>query len=611
MACEVSPGGSVPENIEQVALAHAGLHFHLERRQPLGRGISLEFLQMRHAVSVNGQLGVGRKADVYRRRGRCQFLPQLRDKLLSGFGKIEGFTIMCQPRFAIRPGQELRSVIIEGIGANDEEITGLQGSSQMNENTNLECATVHHDTISAALCHEVLPALRGKAQVKLSVQFITACRAMFDDNRQRFEQAAILVRRMDIHQFEQAKQKTAGFGVDWPQQRQIIVVVPGADRFALFRQRLDATLLGQQSANAFPNIGVALAVFRGFQHLPQNAHQFLFDTSVLFLERFEFFLCGDLCLAHAAQQHFDQFVTTLRTDLSQKAQDQSIAPTWLGYGPQFAYLQGAGFRGKLPELGVADAIQKWIRVNQARQPFEAFCPQPDRFWARGARRLLQPVKWCCRRPFRNCQKFIKNHGGIRCHPRGDLHVHACMDLSPQMIDQSVQRAEGGQIDRGFTKGFDGSIDQVRRIAHHFSCCKHGCRNHLLCRLRKWQHTEMAAHRSSIAVEHRLLTSFIEQRRYARQIQLRRQMCDRAYMNGAERRKIAQVLTTFQQNRQCQTTGVTGRLAMNKEQISVIQVVASFQFLDRQRGAWTRIGCAVNCGHEVSGKGFARGLAKHA
>lgn len=82
------------------------------------------------------------------------------------------------------------------------------------------------------------------------------------------------------------------------------------------RQRLDATLLGQKSANAFPNIGVALAVFRGFQHLPQNAHQFLFDTPVLFLERFEFFLCGDLCLAHAAQQHFDQFVTTLRTDLA-------------------------------------------------------------------------------------------------------------------------------------------------------------------------------------------------------------------------------------------------------------------------------------------------------
>ncbi|WP_258597934.1 hypothetical protein [Mesorhizobium sp. AR07] len=152
--------------------------------------------------------------------------------------------------------------------------------------------------------------------------------------------------------------------------------MPGADRFTLLRQRLDAALLGQKSADATSSIGVALAFLSRFQHLSQNSDQFLLDVTVLLLERCELFLGGGLRLSDTAQQHLDQFVTALRADLSQKAQDQKVAPSWPGNGKKFAHLQSPGLGGELPELGVGYVCQRRIRINQIVQPVEALDPQP-------------------------------------------------------------------------------------------------------------------------------------------------------------------------------------------------------------------------------------------
>lgn len=210
-------------------------------------------------------------------------------------------------------------------------------------------------------------------------QFVTARGTVFDDGRQGIEQAAVLCGGANLHQFEQAEQKAAGFGVDRPQQGQIIVAMPCADRFALLGERVDTALLGKKGTDAMSRVGVALAVLCGFQHLPQDCDQPLLHFPVLILERLEFFLGRRLGLADAAHQHFDQFVTTLRADLPQQAQYQGVAFSRPGNGEKLAHLQGPGFGGELTQLGVGDAHQQWIWINQPGQPIETFGPKLDRF----------------------------------------------------------------------------------------------------------------------------------------------------------------------------------------------------------------------------------------
>ncbi|WP_258597936.1 hypothetical protein [Mesorhizobium sp. AR07] len=172
---------------------------------------------MRHAVSVNGQFRVGGEVRIDRHCCRRQFSPQLIDKVFTAPGKAKRIAIFCQPRFAIRPRQELSPVIIEGFGADNEQIRCLQRVRQMDEDADFERATIDHCTATTALRHEALPSLRGKAQVKRSSQFVTAGVTMFDHDRQCVKQAAILCRRANLHQVQQLEQEAAGFGVDWPQ----------------------------------------------------------------------------------------------------------------------------------------------------------------------------------------------------------------------------------------------------------------------------------------------------------------------------------------------------------------------------------------------------------
>lgn len=118
------------------------------------------------------------------------------------------------------------------------------------------------------------------------------------------------------------------------------------------------------------------------------------------------------------------------------------------------------------------AVQERIGIDQSGQPIEALCPLLDRL---GARRPMRPVRRlkAVVAASDGTQQPIQDRGNIRLQPRRDQGRHACVDLGPQMVDQPIQRAEGRQVDRGFAQDFNGSIDQVGRIAHDFSSLKNG------------------------------------------------------------------------------------------------------------------------------------------
>lgn len=109
-----------------MALAHARMDFHLEGLQPIGDGFGLDLFKMGNAVRIDRKLGIGWEARIDRHSGRGEFLPQLIDKLFATRGKPKHIAVFGQPRRAIRPGQELGPIVIEGFGADNEKIAGLQ-----------------------------------------------------------------------------------------------------------------------------------------------------------------------------------------------------------------------------------------------------------------------------------------------------------------------------------------------------------------------------------------------------------------------------------------------------------------------------------------------------
>ena len=57
--------------------------------------------------------------------------------------------------------------------------------------------------------------------------------------------------------------------MNWPEQRQVVVAVPGGDRFALLGQGLDATLLRQEFSYLAPERVVGLLRLCRFSTWPK------------------------------------------------------------------------------------------------------------------------------------------------------------------------------------------------------------------------------------------------------------------------------------------------------------------------------------------------------
>ena len=117
----------------------------------------------------------------------------------------------------------------------------------MDEDADLKRAPIESGRFGAALDDKALPALCEQSRDRsTSGNSFAAGMAMLADDRQRIEQAAILRRRLDVQQIDQLEQQASVPGVDRPEQRQIVVAVPGGYGFALLGQGLDAALLRQE-----------------------------------------------------------------------------------------------------------------------------------------------------------------------------------------------------------------------------------------------------------------------------------------------------------------------------------------------------------------------------
>ncbi len=124
----------------------------------------------------------------------------------------------------------------------------------MDEDANLECASAENDGGRPLLDDEALPSVGGKTKIDCFFQIVATCMAMPNHDGQSVQQAAILGCRMDIHQLKQAEQQRSRVCINRPEQRQIVVAVPGGYRLAPLRQRVDSALLGQKGPDLMTSL---------------------------------------------------------------------------------------------------------------------------------------------------------------------------------------------------------------------------------------------------------------------------------------------------------------------------------------------------------------------
>jgi len=598
------PASAVLEDVEQMSLRHARVDLCLEGGQALGQLSARLLLQMGNAIGIDGQFGVGRKVGIHLGSGRRQLLFQLSDELVPSLRHSESATISRQTRLAHCPRQELGPVVAEILSANNVGISGLQRVGQMNENADLERAAAEYDAARLSLGDKALPTLRCETDVEFLNQIIGACMAVLDNDRQRVQQTAILGRRADVHQAEQPEQQSAGVGMDRPKQRQFVVAVPSRYRLASLRQRVDAALFGQEAPDPMSGLGVGFSLFGRLEHSAEDGDQSFFHPPVLILECLELLLGDRLGPTNSSKQHLDQLVAAARSSVLKQAEKQGMALACSGHIQKLAHFQGCGFGGKLSELGVGDAFQYRIRVNEAGQPVEPSRPQPDRLGTRRAGRLLEAAEGRGHVARLDDQQSLQGRDVVLLQSGHDLIIHSRVDLGSQMVRQPIERAEGWQVGRGFSQRLDRSVDQVRRVAHRRGSLEHGSRVQLFARFRVGRGVEIGAHRNSVMVERCPSPALIQKRRYGGQRELRCQMPHRVAMNVDRRREAPEILARLQQGRQRQPTSIAAGRGADESVVGFAQAITGVQFLTRQSPARMRVSGAVHRCHGVSGKGFA-------
>jgi hypothetical protein len=149
---------------------------------------------------------------------------------------------------------------------------------------------------------------------------------------------------------------------------------------------------------------------------PQSRKSLL-DFPVLIVQGLQSLLGRGLRSPDTAHHHFDQLVAAPHADLTQQGEQQRMALARLGDVDEIAHLQRGGFGGELAELGMGDALQQRIGVDQAAQPVEPLDPEPDRLRGRGTGRLLQAVEGSRRAVGRLDQQRVQRCRGFSCHTK--------------------------------------------------------------------------------------------------------------------------------------------------------------------------------------------------
>src|SRR3954462_858383 len=282
------------ENVQEVTLRHARTELLLEGRQSGWLGGCCDLPEMRRSVvgytefGVVGQAGVdggGHGGKIGLQHGR---------EILTSFGDAEGRAVGGKPALTLGPRQELGSVVREVLGADDVEIAVLQSICQVDEDANFQRTPVDGD-LRPAPDHETSPALRREAEIKVTLYAGPACVTVRAHDSPGVQQAAVLCRRPDIEQVDKPEQQGAMPRMDGPEQRQIVVPVPGRHGLASRRQGIDAAVLRQQRSDARTKGNVGIMRLRRLEDLAEedlaeDANQGFLGAPVLVVQRLELLL---------------------------------------------------------------------------------------------------------------------------------------------------------------------------------------------------------------------------------------------------------------------------------------------------------------------------------
>ncbi len=596
MAGVTGPVLGMLEDVEEMTLRHAGADFLLELGQPGGLLRGRQLLQVRCSIGIAAELGVGRETGVDRGGQRRQLGLQRGGEILAPFGNAEGGAVGRQPCLAVCPGQELGAIVGKSFCADDVEVAGLQGVGQVDEHADFERAPVESAGPGPSLGDKALPALGREAEVDVVQHRVAPCVTVPTHDRQRIQQAAVLRRRLNVHQVEQPEQQHAMLGVDRPEQRQVIAAVPCGDGFALLRQGRDTALLGQELSDLTPECGVGSLRPLGVQDLAKDADQVFLDAPVLVVKSVEPLLGRGLCSPDAAQHHLDQLVAAAHARLAQEGEQQRVPSSRLGNVQQVAHLHRRSLGGELAELGVRDACQWRI-------------PEPDRLGRRGAWRLLEAVERGRRAIGQLDQQRVQHRRGVMHeavrHPVEDPP----MDVSPKPAHQPVQGAEPRQVDGRGVQCLDRPVDQVGGVAHGFGGIEDGAAQQAFGHFPIGRDAKVGSNRGMVAIELARPTDVRGRRMRRSQAEPCCDMRNDASMDIARHRKVPEILTDLEQHRQQQTANVTACIRMHEGQVRLGQIVSMTEFLAAQPRPRTRIGGSVNGCHRVSGKGRARAAAE--
>ncbi len=194
------------EDVEKMAFRHAVADFLLELHQPFRLAGGWQLLQMWCAVRVDAQFTVARESGINLGRRLRQFVLQRGGEVLAACRNAEGGAIGGQPPLALRPGEELSTVVGKVLGADDVDIAGLHGICQIDEDANFERPSIEGTRAGSTFADKALPTLGSKAEIDSIRQFMPSCVTVLADDRQGIEQGMILCCRSDVHEIEQAEQ---------------------------------------------------------------------------------------------------------------------------------------------------------------------------------------------------------------------------------------------------------------------------------------------------------------------------------------------------------------------------------------------------------------------
>ena len=221
---------------------------------------------------------------------------------------------------------------------------------------------------------------------------------------------------------------------------------------------------------------------------------------MLVVQGVELLLGRGLCPPDAAQHHLDQLVAAAHTGLAQQGEQQGVPLAWLGDVEQVAHVQRRGFGGELAQLGMGDALQQRIGVDQAAQPVETVVPEPDRLRGRRPRRLFQAVETGRRAVGQLGQQGIQNRRVLGGKVRRDPVIHASMGLGAQPAHQPVEGTERRQVDRSCLQRLDRPVDEVGRIAHGLGRFEDGAGDQTFGGGVIWREGKVGTHRGLVTIQ---------------------------------------------------------------------------------------------------------------